>query len=141
MSATVQTSPISFVPFSFSATGTGTTETSVVRTTAAVASSSPGPSSADAWALEDLMGDITDLKVASAALLIGLVIASLTFGMVCTKAMSYFRGEKKGGALVLMTVSSMVFINLIQFIATVAAAYTSFVIDFGSWDDLLSTKW
>ena len=70
--AVVVTTPvpsISTAPIFFTATSA-----SAVAPTAAIATSSPAP---DSWALDDLLDDIADLEVASAAFLIGLVLASL----------------------------------------------------------------
>ena len=67
MSASV--APISTGPIFLTATSA-----SAVAPTAAIATSSPAP---DSWALDDLLDDIADLEVASAAFLIGLVLASL----------------------------------------------------------------
>ncbi|KAI0700372.1 hypothetical protein C8T65DRAFT_728753 [Cerioporus squamosus] len=72
---------------------------------------------------------------------IGLVFASMTFGVVVTKAISYFRRNTPDGALVKTTVAGMLLLNVVQMIATIHAAYTVFVIYFGRLDEFASSQW
>ncbi|TFK87487.1 hypothetical protein K466DRAFT_599441 [Polyporus arcularius HHB13444] len=81
------------------------------------------------------------LNVALGALEIGLVLAAMTFGVVVTKANSYFRGNTSDGALMKTTVASMLLLNVIQMIATIHGTYTAVVIDFGRLNDFASPEW
>ncbi|KAI0769945.1 hypothetical protein C8Q74DRAFT_861099 [Fomes fomentarius] len=86
--------------------------------------------------------DATDmLNMALGAVVIGLVLASITFGIVWTKAVSYFRGRNKDSGLVRATVASLILVNAVQLIATVHAVYRAVVVDFGRLSSLLDNEW
>ncbi|PIL22408.1 hypothetical protein GSI_15096 [Ganoderma sinense ZZ0214-1] len=150
--ATIQTFPITFIPAD-SATGIATSTVPAIGTgtvfTTSIASSVPSATSTgvvsslpagDSALLQNLLDGVHDLNIASAALLVGLVIASLTFGVMCTKAVTYLNGKNRGGALVIGMVVCMVLLNLVQFMAMVAAAYSAIIINFGNRESWLNSR-
>ncbi|KAM5533633.1 hypothetical protein V8D89_012746 [Ganoderma adspersum] len=150
--STIQTFPLTFIPAE-SATGAATSNPPAISAgtvfTTSIASSVPSAVSTgvvsslpagDSALLQNLLDGVHDLNIASAALLIGLVIASLTCGVMCTKAVTYLNGKNRGGALIIGMVVSMVLVNLVQFVAMVAAGYSAMIVDFGNRESWLNSR-
>ncbi|RPD62261.1 hypothetical protein L226DRAFT_532714 [Lentinus tigrinus ALCF2SS1-7] len=113
--------------------------------TASAASSQPiyqgsgSPSNPSADLIYAFLIAFADMFYAAlGALEIGLVLAAITFGVMATKAISYFRGNSSDGALVKTTVAVMVLINVIQMVATIHGTYTIVIVNFGSLNDFVS---
>ncbi|KAI0712013.1 hypothetical protein C8Q76DRAFT_474106 [Earliella scabrosa] len=91
---------------------------------------------------EYLIANAVDmLNTALGALVIGLVLASVTFGVVGTKALTYFRGRNGDSGLVKTALAGLLLLNEIQLIATIRAVYTAVVVDFGRFSGLVDNEW